>query len=123
MPINKNKIKKRIKYQEIDLVTVLVGLYGSQEAFITEYQNMMAEKLMSAKDYDIDEEVKNIELLKMRFGESALQTCNIIVKDVKDSKKNDGTIHNQKLYSQTKYLSLNELNCLAVSKGYWPINY
>jgi hypothetical protein len=29
---------------------------------------MMAEKLMSAKDYNIDEEIRNIELLKMRFG-------------------------------------------------------
>jgi anaphase-promoting complex subunit 2 len=37
------------------LVTVLVGLYGSQEAFIGEYQSMMAEKLMSVKNYNIDE--------------------------------------------------------------------
>lgn len=50
----------RVKYQEIDLVTVLVGLYGSQEAFICEYQNMMAEKLMSVRDYNIEEEIKNI---------------------------------------------------------------
>lgn len=54
LPVKENKTKKRVKYQEIDLVTVLVGLYGSQEAFICEYQNMMAEKLMSAKDYNID---------------------------------------------------------------------
>ncbi len=66
--MQESKTKKRVKYQEIDLVTVLVGLYGSQEAFICEYQNMMAEKLMSARDYNIDEEVRNIELLKMRFG-------------------------------------------------------
>ncbi len=58
----------RVKYQEIDLATVLVNLYGSQESFITEYQNMLAEKLMSAKAYNIEEEIKNIELLKMRFG-------------------------------------------------------
>ncbi len=63
-----NKMRIRVKYQEIDLATVLVNLYGSQEAFITEYQNMLAEKLMSAKSYNIEEEIKNIELLKMRFG-------------------------------------------------------
>jgi anaphase-promoting complex subunit 2 len=68
LPVKESKTKKRIKYQEIDLVTVLVGLYGSQEAFICEYQNMMAEKLMSVREYKIDEEVRNIELLKMRFG-------------------------------------------------------
>ncbi len=49
---------------------------------------------MSAKDYNLDEEVRNIQLLKMRFGESALQTCNIILKDVKDSKKIDTIVHN-----------------------------
>jgi anaphase-promoting complex subunit 2 len=78
---------------------------------------------MSARDYSIDEEVRNIELLKMRFGESALQTCNIIVKDVKDSKRNDGVIHNSRANFRTERLALKELNCLAVSKGYWPINY
>lgn len=84
---------------------------------------MMAEKLMSAKDYNIDEEVRNIELLKMRFGESALQTCNIIVKDVKDSKRNDAVIHNTRSNFGTSELDLKFFNCLAVSKGYWPINY
>ena len=87
--MKENKTRVRIKYQESDLVTVLVNLYGSQEAFINEYQNMLAEKLMSAKDYNINDEIKNIELLKIRFGEMALQTCNIIVKDVKDSQRLD----------------------------------
>jgi hypothetical protein len=32
----------------------------------------------------------------MRFGESALQVCDIIVKDVKDSKKNDAVVHQKK---------------------------
>lgn len=36
------KNKKKVKYQQIDLATVLISLYGSQEAFIGEYQNMMA---------------------------------------------------------------------------------
>lgn len=58
--MHESKTKVRVKYQEIDLVTVLVGLYGSQEAFICEYQNMMAEKLMSVRDYNIEEEIKNI---------------------------------------------------------------
>ena len=85
---------------------------------------MLAEKLMSAKDYNIDEEIKNIELLKIRFGETALQTCNIIVRDVKDSKRLDKEIHAlQSGVSQNCPIKLSQMNCLAVSKGYWPINY
>lgn len=60
LAMKENKTRVRVKYQKSDLVTVLVNLYGSQEAFINEYQNMLAEKLMSAKDYNIDEEIKNI---------------------------------------------------------------
>jgi hypothetical protein len=30
LPLKEQKLKKKVKYQEIDLVTVLVGLYGSQ---------------------------------------------------------------------------------------------
>lgn len=54
---------------------------------------MLAQKLMGAKDYSIDEEVINLERLKQRFGEQALQACNIIVKDFKDSKRIDNLIN------------------------------
>ena len=33
---------------------------------------MLAEKLLGAKDIIIEEETKNIELLKLRFGEASL---------------------------------------------------
>jgi hypothetical protein len=53
----------------------------------------------------------------------ALQTCNIIVKDVKDSKKNDREIHSYRSKLTNGPISLQQVNCLSVSKGYWPINY
>jgi hypothetical protein len=59
----------------------------------------------------------------MKFGENALQMCNVIVKDVKDSKKNDTVIHKEKIMKGNSELSMEQMNCLAVSKGYWPINY
>ena len=49
--------------------------------------------------------------------------CNVIVKDVKDSKKNDTVIHKEKFKPSSQGFTLNQMNCLAVSKGYWPINY
>jgi anaphase-promoting complex subunit 2 len=64
-----------------------------------------------------------LELLKLRFGESSLQTCNIIVKDVKDSKRTDNIIHKEPVTIENPMLSPENLHCLVVSKGYWPINY
>jgi len=122
----------RVKYQESDLVSVLVNLYGSQEAFINEYQIMLAEKLLGTKEFNIEEEIKNIELLKLRFGENNLQNCNIIVKDVKESKRIDQNLHanfdNNPNKTNLRFinndsLSFEKLHTMFASKGYWPINY
>ncbi len=121
-----------MKYKESDLFSVLVNLYGSQEAFISEYQNMLAEKLLGAREYKIDEEIKNLELLKKRFGESYLQTCNIIVKDIKESKRVTNNIHSnfdkemmsdKTFLENPQLLTFEKLNGVYVSKGYWPIDY
>jgi hypothetical protein len=42
----------------------------------------------------------------MRFGESALQTCNIIVKDVKDSKRNDNVVHKETIATKGQAITL-----------------
>jgi len=77
---------------------MLIDLYGSEEAFIQEYESMLAEKLLlnpkfntSASEYSklISEEIKNIELLKIRFGEAKLNRSNVIFKDWKDSERFD----------------------------------
>ncbi|KRX01026.1 Cullin homology [Pseudocohnilembus persalinus] len=120
---------KGVKYMESDLLSILVNLYGSQEEFIKEYQNMLAEKMMGAKEVNIDEEFKNLELLKLRCGDQNLQACNVILKDVRDSKKVDQNIHQDFLQPLTQknintdLLKFDSLHCTFVSKGYWQINY
>ena len=37
---------KRMRYKESDLMIMLIDLYGSEEAFIQEYEGMLAEKLL-----------------------------------------------------------------------------
>lgn len=56
---------------------------------------MLAEKILAFKKFDLNEENLNIENLKKggfvfnngRFGDSKLQNCKIVLKDVKDSKR------------------------------------
>jgi anaphase-promoting complex subunit 2 len=110
------KARDRMKYQESDTLSVLVGLYGSQEAFLSEYQHLLAEKLLGAREFNLEEETKNVELLKLRFGEFSLQTCKVILRDIKDSRRID-----KQVYSMAPKLEV--LSVLSVSKGYWPINY
>ena len=39
---------------------------------------------------------RNIEFLKIRFGEAALQVCEVMLKDMTDSKRIDGHVQSQK---------------------------
>ena len=60
----------------------LIGIYGSKELLVNEYRNMLAERLLSKVGYDVDREMHTLELLKLRFGESSLHKCEVMLKDV-----------------------------------------
>ena len=55
-----------------DVLSILVNIYGSKALFVHEFRSMLADKLLNASDYETDREVRNLEVLKKRFGESAL---------------------------------------------------
>jgi hypothetical protein len=41
---------------------------------------MLADRLMSKSDYDTDRELHTLELLKLRFGDTSLHDCEIMLK-------------------------------------------
>lgn len=42
---------------------------------------------------------RNIEILKIRFGEAALQVCEVMLRDMTDSKRIDGHVQSQRTVS------------------------
>jgi anaphase-promoting complex subunit 2 len=76
-----------------DILAMLVGIYGSKELFVNEYRIMLADKLLGNVEFDTDKDVHNLELLKLRFGEQSLQQCEVMIKDIDDSKRIQSNIH------------------------------
>ena len=70
-----------------DIISTLVSIYQSREVIIKELQVLLATRLLAVKDYDAVKEIRIIELLKIRFGETALQVCDVMLKDMADSKR------------------------------------
>lgn len=70
---------------------MLVNIYGSSELFVSEYRNMLADRLLSILDYETEKEIHILELFKLRFGESNLHNCEIMIKDISDSKRNNNS--------------------------------
>ncbi|CAI5945776.1 unnamed protein product [Closterium sp. NIES-65] len=56
------------------------------------YQGMLAERLVGRAGYDTDRDVRTLELRKLRFGESNLHACEVMLRDMADSKRINGNV-------------------------------
>ena len=57
-----------------DVTSMLITIYGSKELFVSEYQSLLADRLLALTDFEVTREIKHIELLKLRFGEDQVMT-------------------------------------------------
>lgn len=92
-----------------DILSMLISIYGSKEVFVNEYRYMLADKLIAkAELHETRHEVKNLELLKLRFGETSLHHCEIMLRDVEESKR------------LNKRVPDNFLRATVISQVFWP---
>uniref|UniRef100_A0A1X7VB50 Anaphase-promoting complex subunit 2 n=1 Tax=Amphimedon queenslandica TaxID=400682 RepID=A0A1X7VB50_AMPQE len=76
-------------------IHLLVHIYGGQDLFVNEYRTLLSDRLLLSLDYDVTRELRNLELLKLRFGESNLHYCEVMIKDITDSRRVNGLINNK----------------------------
>lgn len=74
-----------------DVIGTLISTLGAEDVFIKEFQTIIADNLLSTQT-GFAQEQKVLDLLKKRFGESALQNCEVMIKDIFDSRKVDSMI-------------------------------
>ncbi len=79
-----------------DIISMLVNIYGSKELFVNEYRSLLSNRLLSHFSYETDKEIRNLELLKLRFGEAPLHQCEVMLKDISDSKRINTNLHSAK---------------------------
>jgi hypothetical protein len=56
------------------------------------FRSMLSNRLLSQFSYNTEREIRNLELLKLRFGETSLQQCEVMLKDISDSKRINNAI-------------------------------
>ncbi|XP_055627556.1 anaphase-promoting complex subunit 2 [Toxorhynchites rutilus septentrionalis] len=101
-----------------DIISMVVDIYGSKELFVNEYRNLLAERLLSQLDTNPGKEIRNLELLKLRFGETMLHSCEVMLKDMNDSKKiNSHILFSEFGFQQEKPF---DISALIVSSQFWP---
>ncbi|KAF2077863.1 hypothetical protein CYY_000825 [Polysphondylium violaceum] len=100
-----------------DTISSLVNIYDSPELFVNEYRNMLSDRLLSLRDYNLDKEIKNVELLKLRFGENSMHNCEVMIKDISDSKRLNTQIKKTINDTQENPISF---ETLIISRLFWP---
>lgn len=102
-----------------DILSMLVGIYGSKDLFVNEYRIMLADKLLGNTDFNTDKEVHNLELLKLRFGEISMRQCEVMIKDIDDSKRIHTNIRST-IESSSTGIEAPVVDAAIVSHIFWP---
>ncbi|KAF9456260.1 hypothetical protein BDZ94DRAFT_1350312 [Collybia nuda] len=82
-----------------DILSTLVSIYDSKDLFVKELQVLLAQRLLAIDDDNVQKVEKercNIEILKLCFREAALQVCEVMLKDMTNSKRIDGHVQSQR---------------------------
>jgi anaphase-promoting complex subunit 2 len=113
----------------LDVLALLVSIYGSTDLFVFEYRSLLADKLLSNHLYETDQELATLELLKMRFGEEPLHSCEVMLRDVEESKRVNNAIssslkkNNHPLPADNRdgiVMEALAVDCVMMSDNYWP---
>lgn len=100
----------------MDTISYLVTIFGNKQVFLEGYSQILSERLLNISNFNVDDDIRNLELLKIKFGEVSMQQSEIMLKDMSDSKRNNAYINNE----INKELTSFPISITIVSYMFWP---
>lgn len=128
-PVAVDPRKVSLGQRSADIISTLVHIFGSSQVFVNEHQLMLADKLIGKSDFDCDHEVHTLELLKLRFGEESLHACEIMLKDMGDSRRVNKTIRpkidngdedDASSKEKSGSVHVDDVGVTLISRHFWP---
>ena len=110
-----------MKSKNTDVVGSLTSLFESKDIFVKELQTALADRLLKNKP-NFGLEIGVINHLKTRFGESTLQGCEVMLRDVSDSRNVDEVVRKEKAANGVQEAESDqpELHAKILSRLFWP---
>jgi anaphase-promoting complex subunit 2 len=66
-PVEADPLKSSRIRRKVDILGLMVSIIGSKDQLVNEYRVMLAEKLLNKSDFEIDSDIRTLELLKVRL--------------------------------------------------------
>ncbi|OCT66856.1 anaphase-promoting complex subunit 2 [Xenopus laevis] len=119
-PVDADPGKSSSKRRSSDIISLLVSIYGSKELFINEYRTLLAERLLHQFNYSSEREIRNVELLKLRFGEAQMHYCEVMLKDMADSRRINTNIRDEEEKLPEEERPPFNVVAVILSSEFWP---
>uniref|UniRef100_A0A8C5PE30 Anaphase-promoting complex subunit 2 n=1 Tax=Leptobrachium leishanense TaxID=445787 RepID=A0A8C5PE30_9ANUR len=119
-PVDADPGKGNSKRRSSDIISLLVSIYGSKELFINEYRSLLADRLLHHFTYSLEREIRNVELLKLRFGEAQMHYCEVMLKDMADSRRINTNILDEEEKLPEEQKPPFNLVAVILSSEFWP---
>nr|XP_018898040.1 PREDICTED: anaphase-promoting complex subunit 2 [Bemisia tabaci] len=118
-PVDADPSKLSKARRTSDVISMLVSVYGSKDLFVNEYRTLLADRLLAQFTFNTDKEIRYLELLKLRFGDSQLHYCEVMLKDIHDSKRMNAHLHSDPAFelSNKQFVA----TAIILSAQFWPV--
>ncbi|XP_044295686.1 anaphase-promoting complex subunit 2 [Varanus komodoensis] len=119
-PVDADPGKSNSKRRSSDIISLLVSIYGSKDLFINEYRTLLADRLLHQFNYSAEREIRNVELLKLRFGEAQMHSIEVMLKDMADSRRINANIRDEEQKLPEEERPPFSLSAVILSSEFWP---
>ena len=119
-PIDANPVTFTQENSKPDIISMLVNIYGSKDMFVNEYKTLLGDRLLSSYSYNMEKEIRYLELLKLRFGDSNLFCCEAMLRDISESKRINTNVLEQLFQKGKLDKTQLSLKCIILSEQFWP---
>lgn len=65
----------------------LLSIFEDKGVFAKEYHYLLRDHLFNMSDFNIQNTIRHIEMLKEKFGESLMANAMVMLRDVQDSRR------------------------------------
>ena len=89
LPVDASPEYKKSKVE--DVIWFLLTLW-ERDDFINELKNLLGDHLLRCQDPEYEREIRLLELIKVRLGDDKMQACEVMLRDVLDSKRINAAI-------------------------------
>jgi len=81
--------------------------------------DLLDRRLLTTLDDNYNEELRNLELMKVRFGEANLHKCDVMLRDIKESDRLNKLFKTSLVPRTSQALPLEKVHVNIVSPKFW----